>query len=416
MTTAPAAATPARNPLVPVSRQTIAGFAVAAASILAAYLISRSDPESGAIWILSLAFGFTLQRARFCFAAAFRDLFLFGSGANMKGILVGMAVSTVGFAAIMYWLVSRPGSGQLPGEAHILPVGLSVVVGGVVFGVGMVIAGGCVSGTLYRMAEGYVASWVTMGGIILGLAGLSLTWNWWWESIISNEPKIWLPATGGLGYSGAVALTLVAIAGIYVLVTWWEARSGIYSPTINRKSSGIPSFTQRIASTLASVFKSGWSAVVGGLVLGIIAIVMFTVHMPLGVTGELMYFSHRLLEFVGLGPVVMNGLDGLGGCTAEPGAGLINHTFALTVGILPGALMGALFAGEFRVRYPRQVRRYIQGIGGGLLMGYSAGLAIGCTIGAFFSAIPSLSVSGWLFGLALAGGAFVGTKVLRRIG
>jgi uncharacterized membrane protein YedE/YeeE len=416
MTTAPAAAAPPRNPLVPVSRQTIAGFAVAAASILAAWLISREDPDSGAIWILALAFGFTLQRARFCFAAAFRDLFLFGSGANMKGILAGMAVSTLGFAAIMHWLVSRPASGALPGEAHILPVGLSVIVGGVLFGLGMVIAGGCVSGTLYRMAEGYVASWVTMGGIILGLAGLSLTWNWWWEAIISKEPKIWLPATGGLGYTGAVALTLVAIAAIYVLITWWEARSSVYSPPINRKSSGIPGFTQRLAGTLTSVFKSGWSVVWGGVALGIIAIVMFTVHMPLGVTGELMYFSHQLLNGIGLGPVVMNGLDGLGGCTAEPGGGLINHTFALTVGVLPGALIGALFAGEFRIRYPRQLRRYVQGIGGGVLMGYSAGLAVGCTIGAFFSAIPSLSVSGWLFGLALAGGAFAGTKVIRRIG
>ncbi|MBM3947193.1 MAG: hypothetical protein FJ315_07355 [SAR202 cluster bacterium] len=48
-------------------------------------------------------------------------------------------------------------------------------------------------------------------------------------------------------------------------------------------------------------------------------------------------------------------------------------------------------------------------------MGYGSGLAIGCTLGAFFSSIPSLSVSGWLFALALAGGAFIGVKAIRRI-
>ena len=82
---------------------------------------------------------------------------------------------------------------------------------------------------------------------------------------------------------------------------------------------------------------------------------------------------------------------------------------------MPGALIGALFAGEFRLRLPKNWKRYVQSLGGGLLMGYAAGLAIGCTVGAFFSAIPSLSLSGWIFGIALAIGAFTGTQVIKRI-
>jgi uncharacterized membrane protein YedE/YeeE len=50
------------------------------------------------------------------------------------------------------------------------------------------------------------------------------------------------------------------------------------------------------------------------------------------------------------------------------------------------------------------------------MMGYASGLAVGCTIGAFFSAVPSLSLSGWVFGLAMAAGAFTGTQVIKRIG
>jgi len=49
-------------------------------------------------------------------------------------------------------------------------------------------------------------------------------------------------------------------------------------------------------------------------------------------------------------------------------------------------------------------------------MGYSASLGIGCTIGAFFSAIPSFSLSGWLFGISLGLGAYIGTKVIKAIG
>lgn len=48
-------------------------------------------------------------------------------------------------------------------------------------------------------------------------------------------------------------------------------------------------------------------------------------------------------------------------------------------------------------------------------MGYGAGLAMGCTVGAFFSAIPSLALNGWVFGVALAGGAYLGTHALRYL-
>ena len=48
-------------------------------------------------------------------------------------------------------------------------------------------------------------------------------------------------------------------------------------------------------------------------------------------------------------------------------------------------------------------------------MGYAAGLAIGCTVGSFFSSIPSLSLSGWVFGGSLAVGAFFGVQVIKKI-
>lgn len=110
------------------------------------------------------------------------------------------------------------------------------------------------------------------------------------------------------------------------------------------------------------------------------------------------------------------GLNDLGGCAARAGEeGVFTHAFAVTVGLLPGALVGALFAREFKLRFPRSALRYVQSLTGGVLMGYGAGLAIGCTVGAFFSAIPSLSISGWLFGLSLASGAFLGVQAIKRI-
>jgi len=399
-----------------IPRQSIVAGLVLLGALGLAATMATTEAILAPLWLLAMAAGFTLQRSRFCFASAFRDLFLFGSGQVMKGIIVGLAVSTIGFAIIMYSKVPSPGFEIFPSEAHILPVGLSTIVGGLFFGFGMVLAGGCVSGSLYRMAEGYVASWVTMGGILIGLALLSQTWNWWWEATISQEARLWIPSTFNLGYGGAVLLTLAALLTVFLIVLWWEARSGLFNPDIQVEKEPDDTFQQKLLILWRSIFVRGWPAVVGGGVLGVIGILMYMVHMPLGVTGELARFSNTIMSSLHLPPPEALGLSVLGGCSALLGAtGLFTHSFAVTVGVIAGSLVGALFANEFKLRFPRSAKRYVQALVGGVIMGYGSGLAIGCTIGAMFSSIPSLSVSGWVFGLSLSGGAFLGVKVIKRL-
>ncbi len=399
-----------------ISRQSVIAVFVLVGALALATVMAQTDADLAPLWFLGIGAGFTLQRSRFCFTAAFRDLFLFGEGRVMKGVLTGMAVATLGFAIIMYGKVPFPRFGAVPSEAHILPVGLSAIVGGLLFGFGMVLAGGCVSGSLYRVAEGYIGSWVSTGGIIIGLGLLSQTWNGWWNLLISHEPKIWLAATVNLGYGGGVALTLAGLFAAFLLVLWWESRAGVVVPNMSKQEEPENTFREKLQALWRKVFVRGWPAVVGGAILGFINILMYMVHMPWGVTGELSRWSNALMGAAGVAPPVLLGLNDIGGCAARASeGGFFTHTFAVTVSLLVGAFVGALLAGEFKLRFPPSPRRYVQSLGGGIIMGYGAGLAIGCTIGAFFSAIPSLSISGWLFALALAGGAFAGTKAITRL-
>ena len=399
-----------------VPRQSMVAALVLAGAFGLAMILARTEPILAPLWLLAMGAGFTLQRSRFCFASAFRDLFLFGSGRIMKGIIVGLAIATVGFAIIMYGKVPFPEFGVLPGEAHILPMGLSTIAGGLFFGFGMVLSGGCVSGSLYRMAEGYVASWVSMGGILIGLALLSQTWNWWWQATISREATIWIPSEFNLGYTGGVVLTLGVLLMAFLMFLWWESRSGLSAPGVPAKKEPDDTFGQKLSMLWRSVFVRGWPAVVGGGVLGIIGVLMYMVQMPWGVTGELTRLSNTIMSTMGIAPPEALGLSAIGGCFGlSSGTGLFTHSFAVTFGVLSGALIGALFASEFKLRFPRSARRYAQALGGGVIMGYGAGLALGCTVGAFFSSIPSLSASGWLFALALSGGAFLGVKVIKRL-
>ena len=397
-------------------RQSMVAVLVLLGGLLLAMTMARSEAILAPLWLLAMAAGFTLQRSRFCFASAFRDLFLFGSSQTMKGIIVGLAIGTIGFSIIMYSKVPFPEFGVLPGQAHVLPVGLSTIVGGLLFGFGMVLAGGCVSGSLYRMAEGYVASWVTMGGILVGLALLSQSWNWWWQATISQETKLWIPSLLNVGYGGGVILTLGGLLGVFLLFLWWESRSGLSIPDMPTEKESDETFEQKLSILWRSIFVRGWSAVVGGGVLGVIGVLMYMVHMPLGVTGELARFSNTVMSSLQVPPPEAMGLATLGGCSGISGVnGLFTHSFAVTVGVISGSFVGALFANEFKLRFPRNAKRYVQALGGGVIMGYGAGLAIGCTLGAFFSSIPSLSVSGWVFALSLSGGAFLGVKVIKRL-
>lgn len=392
--------------------QTVFGILVLAAALILILWSSGLDPEFGIFGVLGLGFGLVLQRSRFCFTAAFRDLFQFRSGRTMKGVIVGMAVATAGFGAHMYNLLPNPFLGPVAPEAHATPLSLALVGGGVLFGLGMVIAGGCVSGSLYRIGEGYVASWVSLGGLLAGLLLASYHWNWWWEHFIRNAPVIWFPRY--LGYGGAVALTLVGLLGAYVLVLWIESRGGV---GVEEYAPPVPAATLRakVHEASNSVFGRGWPAPVGGATLGLLNILSYDVHMPWRVVGELSRWANGAAASVGFGSGSLQGTQELAGCTLTVGGGVFTHGLLLNVGLVGGSLIAALLAHEFKLRVPRNRVRYLQSLGGGSLMGYGAGIALGCTVGAFFSAIPSLALNGWLFALALAAGAFIGLKVIERI-
>ena len=387
---------------------------VIAAAGLVSFWAGRADGQWAVFWLMGMAFGFVLQRSRFCFNSAFRDLFLMRDGRVMKGVIAGMAVAAVGFTLIMSNRLPNSRLDVVAREAHVSPFGLALVVGGLAFGLGMVLAGGCVSGSMYRMAEGYLGSWVAFGGIMAGLVVAAHTWNWWWKLDIGRAPRLWLPNVAGYGVS--VAATILALVGIYVLILWWESRGGLFIPLTFRAGDPAETFSDELRQTYRRIFERGWPALAGGVALGTLGVFLFAYEHPWRITGEISAWGNQLAAMISprLAPPPLQGVETLAGCTLTGAeGGFLNHMTLANLGLFAGALVAALLAQEFKLRVPRKPIRYAQSLGGGLLMGYGAGIAIGCTVGAFFSAIPSLAVNGWLFAAALTGGAYLGTKALR---
>lgn len=379
--------------------------------------VGQGAPTLAPFWFFGLAFGVILQRSRLCFASAFRDLFLTSDGRAMRGILLGIAVATVGFALIELRGLPNPAFGGLPRGAHLMPLGLQLIGGGIAFGIGMVLAGGCISGTLYRVGEGYVASWVALGGILLGLVAATHTWNWWWLTTGASAPVVWLPSL--FGYGGALLLALAVLGAAAVLTVWWELRSGPQPAFALPRVAPPPaaSLREALARAYEQVARRGWPFAMGAVALGVLNILAYQFSHPLGVTGELSAWANRGAGLFGALPPELLGTGLLAGCLLvfETGTPLLGEGFFLDSGLVVGAFAAAALAGEFKLRFPSRPVRYVQSVGGGALMGYGAGIAAGCTIGAFFSAVPSLGLNGFVFGLALLAGAGLGVQAIRRI-
>ncbi|MDH3390792.1 MAG: YeeE/YedE family protein [Desulfobulbaceae bacterium] len=99
---------------------------------------------SAYLWF-GFIYGMCLQYGRFCFASAFRDLFAVG----VPRMVVGIMIATILFS-ITSSLVASTGWSTF----HAAPWSMHAVIAGIIFGVGMVFAGGCASGSLYKAGEG----------------------------------------------------------------------------------------------------------------------------------------------------------------------------------------------------------------------------------------------------------------------
>lgn len=122
--------------------------------------------EGAIALIFGIALGFVLERSQFCMASAFRDYFLFKHTSMLKAVLLTLAVTSAGF-----YLVSH--QDLIATYPYLKEAGLYTAIGSIIFGVGMVLAGGCASSTLYRVGEGYTTSLVALVGMLVGIGGFA---------------------------------------------------------------------------------------------------------------------------------------------------------------------------------------------------------------------------------------------------
>ena len=167
-------------------------------------------PKLGLAALFGLAFGLIIERAQVCFTSAFRDLWITGRTQMAKAILAGMAVGTIGVYSYV----------QLGLDPKIFWAGPNAVIGGLLFGFGIVLAGGCETGWMYRAVEGQVHFWWVGLGNVIGSTLLALVWDDLAPLIAINYDKVNLLQT--LGPQGGLLATYLMLGLSLALVIWWE--------------------------------------------------------------------------------------------------------------------------------------------------------------------------------------------------
>ena len=197
-------------------------YAIAVFAVIAAIgvILSFVSAQLGIFWFTGSMFGFILQRSRFCFTASLRDPALTGSTSLTRAVLIAFAITSLGFWAIKYG--AHLNGAPIPGQGYIVPVSFATVIGSFMFGIGMVIAGGCASGTLMRVGEGFLMQVLSLFFFIVGSLWGAHDFGWWKLHVISEGKAVFLPDV--FGWGGAIVLQLLLIAVLFVLADKWENR------------------------------------------------------------------------------------------------------------------------------------------------------------------------------------------------
>ena len=414
------------------------------------------------VWF-GFIYGMLLQYGRFCMASAVRDLF----AVKVPRMAVGMMIAAALYAVVAS-IVTLSGFSTF----HPNVLGWHIIVGGAIFGFGMVFTGGCASGSLYKAGEGNINSMLVILAISFSQA-IFVAASGWWDGLV---PQSWvvsaaakdmpseLTVTQGwfdvftagyiwdlkgtttadaLGLGGTIAgivfgnmllTAMLPIAIILVALYIFYYRKGY----LRRSSKTALSMAEELNGIWAMCISSKNTAL-AGIGLGIFA-------------GLHMYVTGALREHYGIFNfgellVAMGYHDGLSiqNTVFDPGYWyittqeaqwggwvlnqlgvknmssiffglenglpnpLLNAPGFMSIGIILGAAVMALSRREFKWKTPN-LESATFAIIGGILMGIGARIGMGCNIGAFFATVTNGDPSGWVYLFGMVIGAYVGVK------
>lgn len=328
--------------------------------------------------VLGVLFGFAVQRSDYCAMGAVSDILLMGDWRRMRSWLLAIAVAILGTQALM--LIGAVDLDQTP----YLQPGLAVagaVAGGLLFGFGMTLTGGCISKNLVRLGGGNLRALVVI--MVVAIAALAtmagpLVWLWHLFDALTIDPgrrfpRQDLPALLGL----AAGLRMLLAAMIAAVLAWFCLRE----PT----------------------FRSSRALLLAGLTLGALV--------PLGWLA-----TTWLADPWAPVPIASLGFVGPSASSlillTTGGAPVLPFGVALIAGTILGGLVGAGTDGRLRLEGFADAHDLRRNLGGAAAMGVGGVLSGGCTVGQGLSGVSTLGLGSVVAVGAIVAGAVAGIRML----
>ncbi|MFN7087821.1 MAG: YeeE/YedE family protein [Burkholderiales bacterium] len=370
----------------PLARRQAAVLAAAAA--LASVLLVITAGESwriATLFVLGILLGLTLYLTAFGFSSAYRNLLVHGETAPVRAQLLMLAMATLMFAPVLSTgsVFGREAVGALA------PVGLQVAMGAFMFGVGMQLAGGCGSGTLYTAGGGSPRMLVVLVAFCGGSFWASLHMGWWQH----------LPAWGELALGDLIGWPAAVVLQLAIFALIWK----LLAKTRRSDSAAAPN--PAVDRAQARLWLIG-----GALLAALNFLVLMVAGHPWSITWAFALWGAKAALVLGWDPAAAPFWDSGFPRQALQGSVVRDVTSVMDIGIMLGALAAAGLTGRFAPRLNLPLRPLAAAVIGGVAMGYGARIAYGCNIGAFFSGVASTSLHGWLWIAAALGGTWVGVR------
>jgi uncharacterized membrane protein YedE/YeeE len=349
------------------------------------------------VWVLTAVpigflFGFFLQKGDLCGASAFSEVLVMKDRRKLAGLWILIVVAMAGFAIL-----------ELLGWVKLSPkpfLYLNYIVGGVLFGVGMVLAGGCISGCLYKAATGNLNSIVALltipaGVMMVEFGPLHSMQTALMRFVIRSEDggPVTLSTVTGLPYTALASIFAVATLALVIL-------NNRRRPASKRQVSKDP--------LLKRVLVRPWKPWASGLAIGLLMVPAYLSsaasgrNYPLGIThgvmqAELLLIDQGFAHSWKPAPPASTA-PAPPAIPAKP-AKPVSWWLVLLCAALPlGAWVSARLNGSARL-LPKPPDEILFALLGGFLTGVGAAVATGCVVGNIMSGWALMSVGMILFGL-----------------
>ncbi len=423
-------------------KQLILGIVVGL--IIISLIIAQMSTKSGSKMdemvinlMLGTAFGFVLARGAYGFGGAFRRPIQQKEYSLPKSVVMFLAITTtlVAIVALIEQsqeLITDEYIGIIATNGQTTTMSFMFIIGGLMFGAGMLLAGTSGSGTLRDIGIGGVGAIIVLVGWMFGVfvgfifrAPIMATWMG--ESVNLNLFE-------ELGIFAGLIFNLIIIALVYILLLYLEKRFGnaktnktpLEIETENEKDyiNDQVSFisNKRMNRMYYNVFQKKWTFLTTTILLSMVAIFSLVEKGGWGVSSTYGYWGAWIIEGFGADVTNINLTNETGQSIAAEGSldpivfadGFWDHSGSMyNISLLLGSTMAVALAGRFKIKYKMRYRSILMFIIGGFVMGFATQLSGGSNIGALIDPIVVGEISGYVHGVLLVIGSWFAWKMIQ---